>query len=73
MCCVCVFISVWDGVCSRRTLCGHGECEKLGVLTALEQFQYSAEAGGARGLLDNRASCRGENGVSGGVDRRGRV
>ncbi len=35
-------------MCSRRTLCGRGECEKLGVLTALEQFQYRAGAGGVR-------------------------
>ncbi len=36
-------------MCWRRTLCGCGECEKLGVLTALAQFQYSAGAGGVRG------------------------
>lgn len=38
-----------DGVCLRQTLCGCGECEKLGVLTALEQFQYSVGAGGVWG------------------------
>lgn len=41
---MCVFVR--DGVCLRRTLCGRAECEKLGVLTALEQFQYRAGAGG---------------------------
>lgn len=41
---VCVF--VWDGECWRRSLCGRGECEKLGVLTALEQLRYSTGAGG---------------------------
>lgn len=46
VCCMCVFISARDGVCLRRTLYGLGECEKPGVLTALEQFQYSAGAGG---------------------------
>lgn len=30
----------------RQTLCGRRECEKLGVLTALEQFQYNTGAGG---------------------------
>lgn len=45
---MCVFNSAGYSVCLRRTLCGCGECEKLGVLTALEQFQYSAEAGGVR-------------------------
>lgn len=30
----------------RPALCGCRECEKLAVLTALEQFQYSAGAGG---------------------------
>lgn len=44
--CVCVFTSAWDSVCLKRTLCGCGECEKLSVLTALEQFQYSAGTGG---------------------------
>lgn len=43
-----MFISAPDDVCLRRTLCGRGECEKLGVLTALEQFQYSAWAGGVQ-------------------------
>lgn len=31
-------VSARDGVCSGQTLCGHRECEKLGVFTALEQF-----------------------------------
>lgn len=40
-----------SGVCCvqvrlKRVLVGHRECEKLAVLTALEQFQYSAGAGG---------------------------
>lgn len=55
--------------CLGQTLCGHGECEKLGVLTALEQFQHSVGAGGVCvGLLDIQASCRGENRVSARVD-----
>lgn len=33
-------------MCLSPTLCGHRECEKLGVLTALEQFQYNTGAGG---------------------------
>lgn len=66
--CVCVFISAWDGVCLRRTLCGCGECEKLGVLTALEQFQYSAGAGGVRAcwIFGRAVGVR-----IGSVDRRG--
>lgn len=66
--CVCVvFVGAWDGVCLRRSLCGCGECEKLGVLTALEQFQYSAGAGGEPAWW-----IWGENKVSGGMDRRRR-
>lgn len=56
----------------RQSLCGHRECEKLGVLTALEQFQYSAGAGGVRASWTFWASWRGESRVSRGVDRRGR-
>lgn len=43
--CVCVFAGDLVDVCLRQTLCGHRECEKLGVLTALEQFQNSAGQG----------------------------
>lgn len=39
-------LEFWEGVHLKRTLCGHRECEKLGVLTALEQFQHSVGAGG---------------------------
>lgn len=47
VCCICVCLLVPKTVCVRgETLCGRRECEKLGVLTALEQFQYSAGAGG---------------------------
>lgn len=35
-------------MCSRQNLCRRRECEKLAVFTALEQFQYSAGAGGMR-------------------------
>lgn len=44
----CVHVCQCSGrcVCLRRTLCGCGECEKRGVLTALVWFQYSAGAGG---------------------------
>lgn len=54
-------------VCWRRTLCGHRECEKLAVLTALEQFQYSVGAVGVHIWV----TCRGEKRVSEGVDMQG--
>lgn len=41
-----MFVNAGEDVRLRPALCGCGECEKLGVLTALEQFQYSAGAGG---------------------------
>lgn len=62
-----------SGVCCaqvrlKQVLIGRRECEKLAVLTALEQFQYSAEG---RGCAHIRVSCWGEKRVSGEVDVRG--
>lgn len=42
---MCVFVGDLLDVCLRQTLCGHRECEKLGVLTAFEPFQNSAGQG----------------------------
>lgn len=52
-------------VCLKGALVGRRECEKLAVLTALEQFQYSAGVGAG--------GWRGEKRVSGEVDVRGRA
>lgn len=59
-----------SGVCCaqvrlKRALAGRRECEKLAVLTALEQFQGSAGAGGCVHIW---VSCRGEKRVGGEVD-----
>ena len=72
VCCMCVFVCVcvcaFLSTCAswRRALCGRRECEKLAVLTALEQLQHSVGAGG---VCTFGASCSGENRVSGGAYR----